>query len=258
MPQFSARHWFCTHHDFGWALTVGAAGFEGREIATLADRTAAGIHFRAPLAPEIGLARLRRLEQGGRSQSAEQQKLLHLSSPGLAGQCECCRAPAPKARHARFAPLVARRYKCSIEAENQPDQFGVSCTILPPTMVMCAVVSASLSSAAVSGSALSTARSAYLPTSSEPFLASSNVRYAPVAVAARSAFMRDSACLSPNIRWVLKSLRATVCATGYHSEIGTLSVASDTVTPASRKEFIGTMSLCCSGLSLLAVVSSAL
>ena len=64
---------------------------------------------------------------------------------------------------------------------------------------------------------------------------------AQVVVAARSAFMRDSACFSPIIRLVLKSFRATVCATGYHSEIGTLSVASDTVTPASRREFIGTM-----------------
>ena len=89
-------------------------------------------------------------------------------------------------------------------------------------------------------------------------MASSKVRYAPLAVAQRSASMRDSACFSPNMRLVLKSLRATVCATGYHSEIGVLSVASDTVTPASRSEFIGTMSSYCSGLSLLAVVSSAL
>src|SRR5205814_516497 len=87
---------------FRLGVDVGAAGFEGRKIATLTDHASAAVHFRAPLAAEIGLARLRRLKQGDRSQSAKQQKLFHLSSPGLAAQCECCRARRTKARHARF------------------------------------------------------------------------------------------------------------------------------------------------------------
>src|SRR4051794_18764357 len=56
-------------------VDVGTTGFEGRKIATLADHTSAGVRFRAPLAAEVGLARLRRLKQGDRSQSAKQQKL---------------------------------------------------------------------------------------------------------------------------------------------------------------------------------------
>src|SRR5260221_4014730 len=58
-------------------VDVGAAGFEGWEIATLADRAAAGIHLRAPLAAEVSLARLRRLEQGDCSQSAQPHKPFH-------------------------------------------------------------------------------------------------------------------------------------------------------------------------------------
>src|SRR4029079_15041471 len=76
-------------------VDVGAAGFEGRKIAALADHPSAAIRFCAPLAAEKGLARLRRLKQGDRGQSAKQQELFHLSSPGLAAQCEqreCCRA----------------------------------------------------------------------------------------------------------------------------------------------------------------------
>ena len=56
------------------------------------------------------------------------------------------------------------------------DQFGSSCTILPPTIVISDVVSAIFVSSTVSGSALSTARSASLPGSSEPFRSSSKVR----------------------------------------------------------------------------------
>src|SRR5262249_13334150 len=65
------------------------------------------------------------------------------------------------------------------EREVGPCHFGLSCTIRPPTIVMSELILALFASAAVSGSAFNIARSANLPGSSEPFLFSSKVRYAP-------------------------------------------------------------------------------
>src|SRR5208282_2582902 len=59
---------------------------------------------------------------------------------------------------------------------NQSNQFGASCTILPPTIVISDEMSRMPASSTPRGSALGTARSASLPGSSDPFLASSKVR----------------------------------------------------------------------------------
>src|SRR5690242_5035331 len=153
-----------------------AAGRKRREIAALLDRAATGVDLGAPVAAEIGLARLG-LDQGGRRQRGHDQELFHRNSPGPAAQCSSYRAPLTQTR-GRPVPSIGRGNGglSSIGGRAQPDHPGVSCTILPPTMVISAVVSASLSSATVSGSALGTTRSANLPGSREPFLASSNVR----------------------------------------------------------------------------------
>ena len=72
----------------------------------------------------------------------------------------------------------ARRWSGSaaVWLRNHCCQSGSSCTIRPPTMVMSEWMPAMLPSSTMSGSALSTARSASLPGSSEPLRSSSNVR----------------------------------------------------------------------------------
>ena len=81
----------------------------------------------------------------------------------------------PESRHRAFMSTRPTEYAPNVRLSH-PDQFGVSCTMFPPTMVMRAVMLAISSSATVSGSALSTTRSANRPGCSEPFLSSSNVR----------------------------------------------------------------------------------
>src|SRR6185295_9059173 len=77
----------------GIGIDVGAAGLEVRKVAALADHAPAGVRFRAPFAAEIRLARLR-IDDSRCGQRADQQKLFHVSSPGLAAQCVLARARA--------------------------------------------------------------------------------------------------------------------------------------------------------------------
>ena len=98
--------------------------------------------------------------------------------PGLGQFAGENAAGKPDADADRIDFLEHRGHCCfsSHAWRDQPSQFGVSCTIRPPTMVISEWVSGMLLSSVTSGSALTTARSASLPTSSEPFLFSSNVR----------------------------------------------------------------------------------
>jgi len=81
-------------------------------------------------------------------------------------------ATSKTSSRAPLKPLSRNRSSC----RGHPAQLGFSCTTLPPTIVISAVTSRIAISSTLSGSALSTARSASLPASSEPFFPSSKVR----------------------------------------------------------------------------------